>query len=98
MSALASVKPRNKADPYPGLASDTTRAPLLRAISADRSEDPLSTTIISPMRPLFFMPSWARRMVAATVASSFRHGSMTDIWGNSVSVMSPRIDVDLAQY
>jgi len=68
---------------YCGLprGSKSTVAPWSAAISAERSVEPLSTTITSPERPECAMPSQVWSTTVPTAASSSRQGRTTEIWG-----------------
>ena len=59
-------------------------APCSAATSAERSVEPLSTTITSPARPDGGCPRSAWSTTLPTASSSFRHGTTTEISGTSV--------------
>src|SRR3990170_9021243 len=78
MRPLAASNPRRQALPFPRRSSLTTLAPALRATSAERSVEPLSTTMTSPVTPVSRSQRHAFWTQTPTLSSSFRHGSTTE--------------------
>src|SRR5438132_84724 len=72
-----------------------TTAPCAAAISAERSVEPLSTTITSPVRPLASIPCRASSTTAPPAPSSFRPGVVREPARHADERVAPRCDEPL---